>query len=416
MKIRGSVVGLIAITSLIASVGAAYAGRPASGARSRYLYVWGGTGSMRRNGVDMITVIDADPSSPRYGAIIDAVTVDTMGMMPHHAEMELPTAGPFFVNDFMADKSYLIGFAAAGHPAVAGELAPVPGGHNVHSFARLSNGHVIATIQFGDGKTAGNPGGLAEFDANGVLVRFGSSADPAFGGAHIRTYALTLLPAIDRVVTTSSAMDSETVANTVQVWRLSDLKLLKTLSVSQVGTDSAYRRPFEVRTMADGHTALMNTYNCGFYRLTDLDADPKIERVLAMEHPRNLGCSVPAIVGHYMVVPITHAHRYATLDIADPSHPVEVSSLDMDSTFFPHWMNNEPGSNRVVATVRERANNVEGTPIVMLGYLNRATGKLTWDERFRDAKATTPGVKFTRETWPNGVKGMVMPHAALFVP
>jgi hypothetical protein len=371
---------------------------------------------MTRHGVDMISVIDADPASPRYGTIIDALTVDTMGMMPHHSELELPTAGPLFVNDFMTGKSYLIGFASAQHPVVAGEMAAIPGAHNAHSFARLSNGHVLATIQFGDDKTPGNPGGLAELDANGQLVHYSSSSDAEFPGARIRTYSLAVLPTIDRVVTTSSAMDAETVANTVQVWRLSDLKLLKTLVVPEVPTDSAYKHPFEVRVMADGRTALMNTHNCGFYRLSALDADPKIERVLAMKQPENVGCSVPAVIGHFMVMPITRAHRYATLDISDPSHPVEVSSLDMDSTFYPHWINSEPGSNRVVATIREKANNVEGAPMVFVGYLDRSTGKLTWDERFRDAGATSPGVSFKRDSWPNGVKGMVIPHAALFVP
>ena len=168
--------------------------------------------------------------------------------------------------------------------------------------------------------------------------------------------------------------------------------------------------------MADGRTALVNTHNCGFYRLSELDGDAKIERVLAMSQPRNLGCSVPVLIGHFMVMPITYAHRYATLDISDPSHPVEVSSLDMDSTFYPHWINGEPGSNRVVATIRERTNGVEGAPTVMLGYLDRLTGKLAWDARFRDAGAKTPGVSFSRDSWPNGVKGMVIPHAALFVP
>jgi hypothetical protein len=371
---------------------------------------------MTRHGTDMIAVINADPASPKYGRVIDAETVDTMGMMPHHSELELPAASPFFVNDFATGKTYLIGFASVEHPVVAGEMDPIRGAHTPHSFARLPSGNVVATIQFGDDKTPGNPGGLAEMDPTGKLVRYSSSADPAFAGARIRTYALTLLPEIDRIVTTSSPMDTETTANTVQLWRLSDLKLLKTLVIPSVATDSNYKRPFEVRTMADGRTALMNTYNCGFYRLTNLDADPKVERVLAMALPRNVGCSVPAIVGHFMVIPITYAHRYATLDISDPSHPVEVSSLDMDSTLFPHWINGEPGSNRVVATIRERANNVEGAPLVMLGYFDRLTGKLAWDPRFRDAGAKTPGVSFTRDEWPNGVKGRVIPHAAVFVP
>jgi len=48
--------------------------------------------------------------------------------------------------------------------------------------------------------------------------------------------------------------------------------------------------------------------------------------------------------------------------------------------------------------------------------LNRSTGRLSWDPAFRDAGASRPGVSFDRATWPNGLTGMAMPHAALFVP
>ena len=297
---------------------------------SRYLYLWAGTGTHKTHGMNVVAVIDANPASPKYGTVIDALTVDTAGMMPHHSEFQLPQNGPLFVNDYMMDRSYLISFADPVHPRLAGRMAAVPHAHTAHSFAHLANGHVLATIQFGDGTVPGDPGGLAEFDTQGKLVRFSSSADAEFATGKIRTYALTTLPAIDRVVTTSSPMNSERTANVVQVWRLSDLKLLKTLSVPESSPDSLHMYPFEVRTLADGRTALMNTYYCGFYRITGLETDPKIERVLAMEHPKNIGCSVPIIAGKFMVMPIAYAHRYATIDISDPSHPVEVASLATD--------------------------------------------------------------------------------------
>lgn len=378
---------------------------------SRYLYLWAGSGTSKKDGVDIIAVVDADPASPKYGSVINALTVDTAGRMPHHSEFNLPAHGPLFVNDFSVDRSYLIDYANPTHPRVAGRMMPVPAAHTAHSFARLPNGHVIATIQFGDGKVTGNPGGLGEFDASGKLVRYTSSIDPAFAGAHIRTYALTLLPAVDRIVTTSSAMDTETVANTVQVWRMSDLKLIKTLNVPKVDTDSSYRYPFEVRTMPSGRSAMVNTYSCGFYHVTNLETDPKLERVMAMELPKNFGCSVPVIAGHFMLMPVAYAHRYATIDISNPSHPVEVSSVATDTTFYPHWVARDPGSDRVVVDDQG-----DGAPFVMIGHFDANTGKLTWDERFRDAGAAKPGVSFMKDTWPNGLKGMMMPHGAVFVP
>lgn len=399
----------MAVASSIAVMGAG-AFRQSPAPFSRYLYIWAGTGTMKKDGIDMIAVVDANPSSPKYGRVVNALTVSRAGRMPHHSEFQLPNRGPLFVNDFGADKSFLIDFRDAGHPRLAAQVMAVPHAHGAHSFAKTPNGHTLATIQFGDGTTAGNPGGLGEFNNNGKLLRFTSSVDPAFAGAKIRTYALTTLPKIDRIVTTSSPMDTETTADVVQVWRMSDLKLLKTLALPKVETDSASKYPFEVRTLADGRTVLMNTYYCGFYRISGIERDAKIERVMVMQHPKNIGCSVPIIAGKFMVMPIAYAHRYATIDISDPAHPVEVQSLATDSTFYPHWIAAEPGTDRVVVTDQG-----DGAPMLMLGHFDSRTGKLWWDEKFRDAGSAKPGVSFMKDVWPNGVKGMAMPHGAVFV-
>ncbi|MEO8575461.1 MAG: hypothetical protein ABI556_02115 [Gemmatimonadales bacterium] len=399
-------------TALTIVVGASSeAGGQAATKPARYLYVWAGSGNPATKGINSLVVIDANPASSKYGTVINAITVDTAGNVPHHSEFQLPKNGKFFLNDYGADRSYLVDFSDAANPRITARTEAVPNSHMMHSFARLPNGHIIATIQHGMDKGPGNPGGVAEIDDKGKIVRYSSSIDPSFPGAHIRTYGITTLPLIDRMVTTSSPMDTERTANVVQVWRMSDLKLLKTVQVPEVASDSAYMYPFEVRTLADGKTVMMNTYYCGFYRLTGLDSDPKIERVLVMEHPKNIGCSVPTIAGRYMVMPIAYAHRFSTLDISDPSHPREVTSLPMDSTFYPHWIARDPSSDRVVVTDQG-----DGIPLVMLGRFDASSGKIVWDERFKDAGATKAGVSFLNVTWPNGVKGKVTPHGAVFVP
>jgi len=289
-------------------------------------------------------------------------------------------------------------------------VAAVPGGRRVHTLIRLPNGNLLATYQFGDGKLTGDPGGLAEFDPHGRLIRSSSSRDAAFAGAKIRTYGLTIVPKIDRAVTTSSPMDDERPDNVVQIWRLSDLKLLKTLKVPNVTPDSTQMNPFELRALADG-SVMMNTYHCGFFHLTDLATNPKITRVFGFHQPENFGCSVPLIAGKFWIMPIAYAHRFVTLDISNPDHPVEVASFPTDTTFFPHWIAADPNSDRVVFTDQG-----DGAPVVMVAHLDRSTGRLIWDESFRDAGAAKRGVSYHRATWPNGVKGMAMPHGALFVP
>ncbi|MEO5588619.1 MAG: hypothetical protein ABIS03_03445 [Gemmatimonadaceae bacterium] len=377
---------------------------------ARFIYAWAGSGMHDSAGINMIAVFDADPASARYGRVIGALTVDSAGRMPHHSEFSAPENGSLFVNDFGADKSYLIDMADAAHPRLDGRMDAIPGARQAHSFARLPNHHVLATVQFGDGMRDGDPGVLAEFDANGKLLRYSSAADSAFAGARLRPYGLAALPAIDRVVTTSSPMGNERTANVVQIWRLSDLRLLKTLPVPVVEGDSLHMYPFELRTLADQRTVMMNTYYCGFYTITNLSSDPKITAVMRMAHPKNIGCSVPIISGRFMLMPIAYAHRFATIDISDPLRPREVQSLQMDSTFFPHWASGEAGGNRVVVTDQG-----DGPPRMLVGHLDQTTGKLSWDERFRDPGSNRAGISFDKASWPNGFKGIAMPHGAIFV-
>ena len=379
----------------------------ASGRPSRYLYVWAGTGGDTTRGIDMMTVIDADPSSRSYGMVTAALTVDSSGHMPHHTEFTAPRTGLLAANDFASGQSYLVDFRTPATPRLAGRLDRVPGFRQLHSFERLDNGHLLATVQFSTDSEPGHPGALAEFDGDGKLLRVGRSHDPAFPAAHIRTYALAVVKSADRVVTTSSPMDNEKTADVVQIWRLSDLSLLKTLSVLAPPGDSSNHYPFEVRALSDG-TVMLNTYYCAFYHVTGLDGSPAMARVLAF--PGNSGCSVPVILGRYMVMPIAYAHRYATIDIADPDHPREVASFPTDSTFFPHWAAVDSGTDRIVVTDQG-----DGAPMVKIMHLDPSTGRLSWDERFRDRGATTPGVSYHRASFPNGVTGMAMPHGAVFV-
>jgi hypothetical protein len=404
---RKVVVGLL-VSAVAFSATYGFASRPEAAKPARYLYVWTGTGHHDATGPAMVAVFDADPSSANYGKLVNVVTVDSAASMPHHTELAPPAnATSFFANDFGADRSWVIDFSDPPNPRVVGRVGKVAGGRMMHSFARLPNGNVLATIQFGDKTVEGDPGMLAEFDRNGRLLKSASSADKSVPGGRIRTYGITALPAIDRVVTTSSPMDNEVAADVVQVWRLSDLSLLKTLTVPQLAGDSVHRYPFELRTMADGKTAFLNSYYCGLYRLIDLDSSPEIEHIGKIA---DIGCAVPHVAGNLMVMPIAYGHKVVTLDISNPAKPREVASLTTDKTFYPHWVSGDPTSDRLVMTDQG-----DGSPRIMIANLDRATGKLTWDEKFRDAGSDKPGVSLENVSWPNGVKGKVMAHGALFI-
>ena len=99
-----------------------------------------------------------------------------------------------------------------------------------------------------------------------------------------------------------------------------------------------------------------------------------------------------------------------TLDIADPEHPREVSRLLADSTFRPHWMAKDPGSDRIIVGAENGGENR-----MLMARLDDRTGRLTWDETFHGTDGTL-GVSFVRKSWPHGETGEAFGHAALFRP
>jgi hypothetical protein len=379
---------------------------------SPYLFVWAGPNGADAGGHDFLTVIDAKPDGRRYGDVLASTDVGVPGAMAHHTELALRAGHPFFASDYMTGQIFLLDVTNPLAPRVVTRIDSVPGYRRPHSFARLKSGNVIASMQFGNHSIAGDPGGLVEFDPKGHILRSSSAADPTFPGARIRPNGVELLPAIDRIVTTSMPMDDERTADVVQIWRLSDLHLLKTIAVPQVAGDSTGTFPYDARILADGRTAMLNTYYCGLYRLSNLDSDsPKIELVHTLHIAHATGCAVAVVVGHYWVVPAAYGRAVVSLDVTDPAHPVEVSVLQTDSAFYPHWISADPTSDRLVINSAD-----DGDARVLIAHLNQRTGNLTWDDRFRDAGSTRRGVSFDRAHWPHGSAVHAMAHAALFGP
>src|SRR5688500_10060236 len=205
-----------------------------------YLYVFAGDADHGASESDFLAVIDADTTSATYAQVRATIPIGAGGTMPHHTEMEVPAGGrSLFANSFMTGRTYLFDFADPLTPRIAGMLDSVPGFRMPHSFARLADGNVLATMQFGDGRSKGDPGGLALFTAEGRFIRAVSSADSSFPGAGIRTYSLDVSAATDRVITTSTPMDtSSTTADVVQLWRLSDLTPPRHMPFTRTSADS----------------------------------------------------------------------------------------------------------------------------------------------------------------------------------
>ncbi len=401
------------ITALLATaVGASGCAKPpvAPAASRSYIFTFAGADDLKGRGSDFLAVIDADSLSPTYGLVVATAPIHAIGTMPHHMELTMPGEGQWlFASGCMSGRTFLFDLAHPLAPRLAATIDSVPGFVKPHSFWRLPDGNVLATLQYGDGRQPGNPGGLVLFSPRGQVLRSASAADPAFPAAPIRTYSLDVAPASDRVISTSSPMEDVTAAAVVQVWRLSDLTRVRTLAVPQIPGDTTSYRAFEPRFLPGDSTALVSTWTCGVYLLSALRGDaPRVERLFALPRPRNDGCGVPLLVGHWWILPVGAAHEYRVYDVAEPRHPRLASVLATDTTYHPHWMAREPGSNRVVLPSDENDHRV------LVATFDSVAGVLVLDPTFRDPGQPRPGVDFARRSWPHGDFGPAMPHGAIF--
>jgi len=378
-------------------------------AGSPYLYVW--AGAEADGDSDFLAVLDADPTSPTYAQILATVPAGIRGGA-HHSEHVMPAGDSLFVNSFTAGESFVIDLSDPTAPSVVSSFGSVGEYTYPHTFERLRGGNVLATFQT---KGEGNrlPGGLVELDPSGGLVRAVDAADPI--DPELRPYSVTPIPRIDRAVSTSSDMRVEAQGTSFQVWRLSDLELLRTVRLTPGPAGYEHRDPAEVRLLPDSVTAMMTTFSCALYLLHDLEGDApwaELVNVLPWSDYETDECGIPATWGRIWLQTYAHADGswLISYDISDPSHPVELDRLSWGGTWWPHWISIEPGGRRVVVT------SGPGDTLyrVLVVLLDPETGALAFDSTFRDAGSDEPGVSFDRTSWPHGEAGAARPHGAVF--
>ena len=375
---------------------------------AHYLFVW--TGDKDKKGNDFLAVIDADAASPSYGRLLTTVATDQKTEQVHHTEYAMPESAMLFANDHEAGRTFIFDLHDALHPKVATSFRDMDGYMHPHSYVRLPNGHVLATFQHahhsgmhGDGKS----GGLVEIDDAGKGIRSASSADPAFPDALLMPYGLVVLPQVDRVVSTNSSMHDDDILSgvTYQVWRLSDLKLIRTAYLDTGKNRYGHISPEEPRLGPDG-AVYIQTLGCGIERITAIDTvEPKAQ--LVHTFPGNW-CGVPTIVGHFLVQSVPAVHGFVVLDIADGTEPKEVSHLVMSDTYYPHWTGWDPGTQRLVVT----SGHTPEDRLYLL-KLDPSNGALTLDDAFRDVDGKV-GFSFAERQWPHDWKGIGTPHGAVF--
>ena len=372
-----------------------------------YLFVWAGDHAKKSN--DFLAVLDADPASQHYGQVVASVSVPGPTGTPHHTEAEMPEGGLLLANAFESGRTILFDLRQPLHPSLATSFGDLDGYTHPHTYVRLANGHVLSTFQYHGGHDSkSDAGGLVEFDERGHLIRSGSAMDAAAKGELIRPYSLVVVPALDRVVSTNTAMhEKDGDGRTVQLWRLSDLKLLRTLVLPPGPRGSEQKFPGEPHLLADGKTVLIHTFSCGLYQMEGIDTDkPSVRHLKTFEGEQ---CDVPLRIGHYWLQTMSSVHVLATYDISDTGHIREISRVTFDDKQKPHWIAADEDNRRIVLNSGEY-----GDHRLFIVNFDPQTGALALDQRFRDAGNEKPGVSMDGKSWPHGFHGDAYPHGTVF--
>ncbi len=397
-------------------------------AQSSYLFAWSGDGDRKVS--DYLAVIDADPASKTYGKLVTALPVGAVGTQPHHTEYDFPADGILLANGWASSTTFVFDLRAPASPKLMNTFTNVGAYSFPHSFARLPNGHVLATFQ-GAGRSYAPPGGLVELDEHGAFIRSASAAGAGLADSAAWPYSLAVDARHNRVITTNTTMPipswlkapagswkkdrvDSIVTTQIQLWDMTTLKLLSTVSlprpVDAKGKYAANDFPAEPRLLPDG-SIYVNTFMCGLYHITDVDKPiPRVRQVYEFPRGQDMSCAVPAVVGHYWIQPVAGMGGLIALDISNPAKPVAVSRLSLGKEFpMAHWLAADAKRSRVVVTG-------DNNGYIVIVQLDPASGRLSIDQRFRDERTGRVGVRLDGRTLPQGFVRKSIVHGTLFGP
>ena len=380
--------------------------------RPSYLYLWAGDSAGTAS--DFLAVIDATPESAHYGSVLSSLPVGAAGTHPHHTEAVMPANGHLLANGFHAGRTWLFDLNNPMHPRILTAFGDVAGFSHPHTYVRMADGNVLATFQYkADGMTMSmgmhGTGGLVLMNERGRVIRSGPARDTSIRDSLIYPYSVLPLPSLDRAISTTTDMDEADTSATdqwIQLWRLSDLKLLRTVALPPGPRHNENQYTGEPFLLPDG-SIYVHTFMCGLYRVTNLGGTPSASLVYTFP---GIFCGVPILTGHWWLATVPHDHALVALDISDPEHPRQVSSVSFGDDEKPHWISIDADGRRVVLNSAKAAG---GDRLYVVNF-DPATGALAIDRDFHDAGDSLPGIRMYGRTWPHGFTGRAVPHGTVF--
>jgi hypothetical protein len=374
--------------------------------KPQYLFVWAGDDAKKSE--DFLAVIDADPKSKTYGQTVATVSVPGPTGTPHHTELVMGKNGHLLANQHDSGKTNVFDVHDPLHPKLLYTYGDLAGYAHPHTYIRDDQQNILATFQYqGMPHMRGHhmpamPGGLVRFAEDGKVIASGSAMDSSVTDELIRPYSVVALPRLDRAVSTNTSMHftDEGTSRTIQVWRLRDLKLLRTIALPAPVSGKNNELPGEPVIAADGKSVLIHTFKCGLYEVKDIGTKPVVRQLRTFDGDF---CGVPLRIGHYWIATLMDKHAVAVYDLSTPGVK-EVSRVTLDDKQKPHWLSADATGTRIIFNSGEYGEH----RLFVFGF-DPATGALKLDENFRDAGSDRPGVSMDGKKW-----GDAYPHGVVF--
>ena len=110
-----------------------------------YLYLW--TASADSAQPDFLAVLDVTERPGTYGRLVTTLPVPGRRNVPHHTEHELAPDRQLFANGFATGQTFVFDLTDPRRPRLVAQVGDIEGYSHPHSYLRLPNGNVLATIQ-----------------------------------------------------------------------------------------------------------------------------------------------------------------------------------------------------------------------------------------------------------------------------
>jgi len=429
----------------------AFLGAMSAGCRSRpegpvvevepYLLVWAGDADRQHD--DFLAVIDADPMSETYGAVLRTVPVGTRANEPYAMETRQSPDGLLLAGGLLSGRTFVFDVRDPRKARLVYVDALREGRRYAtpRAYVRLENGHRLAAFGDRKGYRGGvvellhGAGGIVEFGSTGRFLREIDASDPNAAGMIVSPTGLAVSERADRLVTTDaghgytpSAVEW-TSGISVQVRRLSTGELVHTIPLGVGAREDENLEPQDVHLLRGGTAALVSTGEGGalYASWTTATANPAFALAYDFGNGSRAGGAAVSPNERFYFQTLSGANRLDVLDIRDPRTPRLVDKLRFDRDpegrggareGGPHGIAMGAAGTRLAVanyTVDVPTRRRDGDRRVYILKVDPESGGVGFDLSFRDESLHSVGVDFNRVRWPHGATGPARPAAVLFV-